>query len=244
MTEIFRASKPLLAVLVDPDHTSSPAYEQLLQYLHLGYADLILVGGSTSRKNNIDQVCKELKATVDVPVVLFPGNGFQLSQYADAIMTLSLISGRNPDYLIGRMVEAAPIIKSLGLSTIPTGYIMIGDNALSAASYMTGTQPIPSSQIDIAVQTALAGALLGMSAIYLEGGSGANLPINSEMVKSVRKVIDLPLIVGGGIKKEEQIEDLVQAGADVIVVGTALEESPQLLPQFKKALEEARHIHG
>jgi len=232
MHEHFRSSRTQLAVLVDPDHQGSEHYEALLIGLRQWPADIILVGGSTSRLNNINEVCLELKANTSVPVILFPGNHFQLSPHADGVLTLSLISGRNPDYLIGRMVEAAPIIQSYQLDCLPTGYIMIGDSSTSATSYMTQTSPIPSAQTNIAAQTALAGQYIGMQAIYLEAGSGAANPIQLNLVNAVKRCIDIPLIVGGGIRNTKQVKDLVRLGVDTIVIGSALERRPQLLEEF------------
>ena len=236
MKSYFRNNRPQLAVLVDPDHRETSAHESLLVELRKGYADIILVGGSTSRQDNIDEVCKELKAVTKRPIILFPGNPFQLSKYADAILTLSLISGRNPEFLIGKMVESAPIIHDYRLEPIPTGYIMIGDNASSAAAYMSGTMPIPSNQHGIAAQTALAGVMLGLQAIYLEAGSGSGHTIPVETIAAVRKLVDVPIIVGGGIKHPNQITSLINSGADTIVIGSILEEDPKLLQSFHEAV--------
>ena len=238
MKDIFASSRPQLAVLIDPDHQGSAAYEQLLIELQLWPVDIILVGGSTSHKNNIDAVCQELKANSNAPVYLFPGNHFQLSKYADGVLTLSLLSGRNPDFLIGRRVEAAPIIKSYQLEYLPTGYIIIGDHTNSATSYITQTRPIPSDHINIAVQTALAGQYLGMQALYLEAGSGAQQPISLDMITSIQNAVEIPIIVGGGIQNASQIETYIRANVDTIVIGTALEQNPKLLQSFHLSIQE------
>lgn len=231
----FPSDRAQLAVLVDPDHRDTSSYESLLIELRKGYADLIFVGGSTSKQDNIDEVCKELKAVSKRPVILFPGNPFQLSKYADAILTLSLISGRNPEFLIGKMVEAAPIIHDYKLQAIPTGYIMIGD-ATSAAAYMSGTTPIPRNQHGIITQTALAGVMLGLRTIYLEAGSGAGQTVSKETITAVSKVVDVPIIVGGGITHPEQITQLITCGANTIVIGSILERDPSLLQHFHNAV--------
>jgi len=174
MSTLLHNDRPQLAVLIDPDHHRHSNFKLLVDLLGRGYADLILVGGSTSQEDNVDELIDELKQKVDIPIILFPGNSYQLSDKADGLLMLSLISGRNPEYLIGKQVEAAPIIKSMGLTTIPTGYIMIGSGKISSTSYMTQTLPIPEDKPELAAQTALAGEMLGMQAIYLEAGSGAD----------------------------------------------------------------------
>jgi phosphoglycerol geranylgeranyltransferase len=236
MKPYFKKNRTQLAILVDPDHRNSTAYESLLVELRKGYADIILVGGSTSRQDNIDEVCKELKAVTKRPVILFPGNPFQLSKYADAVLALSLISGRNPEFLIGKMVESAPIIHEYGLEPIPTGYIIVGDDASSAAAYMSGTTPIPRNQHGIAAQTALAGVMLGLQAIYLEAGSGAGHTMPSETIAAVRKLVDVPIIVGGGIRHPNQVPPLVTSGANTIVIGSILEHNPELLQSFHQGI--------
>lgn len=235
MNNYFKKDRVQLAVLVDPDHQHTESYERLLVELHRGYADLILVGGSTSARDNIDTVCQELKAVSQKPIISFPGNHFQLTRYADAVMALSLISGRNPEYLIGKMVEAAPIIAEYGLKVIPTGYIMIADDSKSATSYITGTQPIPMNQPLIAAHTALAGVMLGMQCIYLEAGSGAAAMISESTISAVRNITPKPLIVGGGIRKVEQVTSLAAWGVDVIVIGSVLEKQPESLEVFYQA---------
>ncbi len=243
MTALLQSSQPLLAVLIDPDHRDHPNYETLLIYLRKGLADLILVGGSTSKRFNVDLICRELKQSTDLPVLLFPGNHFQLSPHADALMALSLISGRNPEYLIGKMVEAASIIREYQLATIPTGYILVGTTRTSATAYITNTQPIPVSQPNIIAQTALAGQLLGMKTIYLEGGSGSEQPISTAIVNTTKKSIEIPLIVGGGIQTPHQMMDLYAAGADVVVLGSILEQKPEMLDSFYKVLIEDRIVY-
>jgi len=242
MAPYFSKDRVQLAVLVDPDHRNTSGYDHLLLELRKGYADIILVGGSTSKLDNIDDVCKELKAVTECPIILFPGNPFQLSRYADAILTMSLISGRNPEYLIGKMVESAPIIHDYKLKTIPAGYIMVGDNSSSAAAYMSNTTPIPSQQHGIVAQTALAGVMLGHEVIYLEAGSGAGKTISPETISTVRAIVDVPLIVGSGIKSPDQIIPLINNGANTIVLGTILEDEPQLLKSFYHAITMEKSI--
>lgn len=197
---------------------------------------MILIGGSTSNEDNIDELIVDIKSHTDIPVILFPGNSYQLSDKADALLMLSLISGRNPEYLIGKQVEAAPIIRSKGLKTIPTGYMMVGSGKISSTSYMTQTMPIPEDKPEIAAQTAMAGEMLGMRAIYLEAGSGSDQVISSEMIDAVREAVDVTLIVGGGIRYPEQVTEVFRHGADIAVIGTVIEEDPEVLVDFHRAM--------
>ena len=171
-------------------------------------------------------------------MILFPGNNYQLCEEADALLLLSLISGRNPEYLIGQHVVAAPLIKESGIEAIPTGYLLIDGGKISTTSYITQTVPIPADKPDVAVATALAGEQLGLKLIYLEAGSGAANPVSAEMISAVKKNVSLPLIVGGGIRSGAQAEAACQAGADIIVVGNILEKAPELLMELSLA------VHG
>lgn len=224
--DIFGES-PRFAVLIDPDHEKDERLESLLGFLSKDMCDVVLVGGSTSSSNNMDALIKRIKRATEKPVILFPGNSYQLSSHADGLLLPSLISGRNPDYLIGKHVESANIIYKSGLPVFSMGYILVDGGQTSAASYITQTMPIPSGQANLAAQTALAGQLLGMKCIYLESGSGAVQPARTKMIAQVKKTINIPLIVGGGIRTELDIRKAVDAGADMVVVGTALEEHPQ-----------------
>ncbi len=223
--DIFGES-PRFAVLIDPDHEKDERLESLLGFLSKGMCDVVLVGGSTSSSKSIDLLIKRIKRATEKPVMLFPGNSFQLSSHADGLLLPSLISGRNPDYLIGKHVESASIIYKSGLPVFSMGYILVDGGQVSAASYITQTMPIPPGQVNLAAQTALAGQLLGMKCIYLESGSGAAHPACTDMIAAVKKTINIPLIVGGGIKTEHDIRKAIDAGADMVVVGTALEEHP------------------
>lgn len=243
MPEWLHKKHPQLAVLIDPDHQGHPNFHLLLDLLGRGYGDLILVGGSTSTRHNVDELIEEIRAKTSLPIILFPGNSYQLSPKADALLVLSLISGRNPEYLIGKHVEAAPMIKSMGLDTIPTGYIMISNGKISSAAYMTQTIPIPQDKPDIAVQTALAGEMLGMKAIYLEGGSGAEGAIPEMLIKKVRKAIDITLIVGGGFRYPEEVHAAVKSGAEIVVIGTVIEEDPEILVDFHRAMTSIKVNH-
>ncbi|MFB6317979.1 geranylgeranylglyceryl/heptaprenylglyceryl phosphate synthase [Saccharicrinis sp. FJH54] len=218
--------KKQIALLIDPDKFSSGQLEAV--HRHEKHIDLILVGGSFTFKH-IGDVIARIKEKVSIPVILFPGDVTQLSANADALLMLSLISGRNPEYLIGNHVLAAPRIMEYGLEPIPTGYIVLNGGKKTAVSYISNTNPVPSEQHDIIVATALAGKYLGLKMIYLETGSGATHPASPELVRKVKSTVHLPLIVGGGIKTAEQLKSLFNAGADIAVIGTLFENNPEVL---------------
>lgn len=235
LTRDIFGDKPKFAVLVDPDHESDPRFAELLSLISQGYADIILVGGSSSDKQNVDVVIQKIRKATEVPILLFPGNSFQLSKLADGLLLPSLISGRNPDYLIGKHVESASIIHKSGIPVFSMGYILVDGGSQSATAYITQTIPIPPTQDNIAAQTALAGQLLGMKCIYLESGSGAAHAARAEMIAKVKSTINIPLIVGGGIKEAKDIFSAIDAGADMVVVGTILEEFPEQIISLYKS---------
>lgn len=221
------SGRKLLAVLIDPDHGSDgPALERMVQHACMAKADLLFVGGSLLTSTAFDRCVEEVKAWSSKPVVLFPGSPTQLSGHADAVLFLSLISGRNPELLIGHHVTAAPTVKALGLEAIPTGYMLVDGGRSTTAHYVSQSMPIPHHKPGIAAATALAGELLGLRAIYMDTGSGADRTVDPEMVRAVRQAVSLPIMVGGGIRNAEQVRALCEAGADLLVVGTALEEDP------------------
>ncbi len=234
MRDIFDES-PKFAVLIDPDHEKDQKLDELLGFLSNGLGDVVLIGGSTSRTANIDLIISRIKKVTDKPLLLFPGNSFQLSAQADGLLLPSLISGRNADYLIGKHVESASIIHQSGLPVFSMGYILVDGGQPSATTYLTQTLPIPSNQSELAAQTALAGQLLGMKCIYLESGSGAMKPARSEMIKKVKSTINIPLIVGGGITESTDIEKAIDSGADMVVIGTALEKHPERILELYAA---------
>ena len=197
--------------------------------------DLILVGGSMVM-SKVESVVAVLKKSMDIPVVLFPGNLLQLTAKADGILFISLISGRNPDLLIGSHVAAAPFLKESGMEVISTGYILVEGGASTSVEYMSQTRPIPSNKTEIAVATALAGEMLGQKLIYLEAGSGALNHVPQQMISAVKNSISVPLIVGGGLNTVQKVDDACRAGADVIVVGNAFEKDMSLLKDFKRVI--------
>jgi putative glycerol-1-phosphate prenyltransferase len=224
--------KKSLAVLIDPDKTEKlPA---LLAHAKTSPPDFFFIGGSLLSENNLDNCIAQIRAATKIPVLLFPGNEMQISAAADALLLLSVISGRNPELLIGRHVAAAGMIRASKLEIIPTGYILVESGAPTAVSYMSNTQPIPRAKSSIAAITALAGEQLGMKMIYLEAGSGATLPVTTDMIAVVKNTISIPLITGGGLKTAEEIAERFAAGADVVVAGNILEENPGLLQAFSE----------
>jgi len=227
-----KGNRKQLAILVDPDKTSPDGAEKIASECDKLNADYIFVGSSLLMNGDLELSIKSLRRKCDTPILIFPGNTLQISPSADAILFLSLISGRNPEMLIGNHVIAAPQIKNSGLEVIPTGYILIDCGQMTSVHYMSNTLPIPSTKNDIAICTAMAGEMLGLKLIYLDGGSGADKPIPTEMVRLIRKNINLPLIAGGGICNDSQAADLWNAGADLIVVGNALEKEPGIIKEM------------
>jgi phosphoglycerol geranylgeranyltransferase len=236
--QITSCADSKLAVLIDPDKQEPASLLGLINLSNNSKVDFFFIGGSLLVEKNFEATIETIKAHSNIPVIIFPGSNYQVSNRADAILFLSLISGRNPEYLIGQQVVAAPVVKQAGLEAIPTGYILVDGGRVSSTSYITQTLPIPNDKIDLAVVTAQAGELLGMKLIYLEAGSGATRSVSTEMIKEVKRNISVPLIVGGGIRSSEQAEEICKAGADIIVVGNALEETPGLLMEISLA------VHG
>lgn len=226
------AGQKSLAVLLDPDKVEQDVLTSLLARTGKYPIDFFLVGGSLVT----DYVHKEVIATIrqhsSTPVVLFPGNPLHIEPSADAVLFLSLISGRNPEFLIGQHVIAAPVLKKSGLEILPTGYMLVDSGTQTTVSYISGTMPLPYDKPDVAACTAMAGEMLGLQLIYLDAGSGARRPVSSIMVGAVRAVVDTPLVVGGGIDTGEKAYEALKAGADMIVVGNGIEKDPDLLPQL------------
>lgn len=232
ITKSMQANQKLFAVLIDPDDTSTKNISRLVELAEKAGVDFFFIGGSLMTKTNFSSVIHELKQNTEIPLVIFPGSIFQIDGEADALLFLSLISGRNPDFLIGQHVHAAPHLKKSSLEIISTGYMLIDGGNTSTAQYISNTTPIPGDKTDIAVSTAIAGELIGQRLIYMDAGSGARNPVAPEMISAVKKHTDIPLITGGGIKTTEQARQACKAGADVIVVGNAIEKSPELIQSF------------
>lgn len=231
-----KVGKKQFAVLIDPDKCTNESLDGLIANAKESDVDFFFVGGSLITNDNLDNCIKALKSKSDIPVVLFPGNTLQVNEHADAILLLSVISGRNPEMLIGQHVIAAPRLKASGLEIISTGYMLIESGKATSASYMSNTTPIPHDKNDIAACTAMAGEMLGLKAIFMDGGSGANTPISGGMIKTVSKNIDTILIIGGGIKTAEKAIENCKAGADIIVVGNAIEKQDSLIVEIARAI--------
>jgi putative glycerol-1-phosphate prenyltransferase len=222
-----------VAVLIDPDKNDNISVQRTLEICSKCNIDFILVGGSLVSVP-IDELVGEIKKNSSVPVILFPGSLLQISEKADAILLLSLISGRNPEYLIGNHVIAAPMLKKIKIETIPTGYMLIESGKFTTVQYISNTTPIPFEKTDIAVATAIAGEMLGLKTIYLEAGSGALQNVPEKMISAIKRNISIPIIVGGGIRSKNQLEKTFKAGADIIVIGNSLENKPEKLYEILK----------
>ena len=210
-------------LLLDPDDRAPDTLADTATAAEEEGASVILVGGSFLSHDDFDSRVKLIKSSVSLPVVLFPGSSRQLSAHADGILFMSLLSGRNPQYLIGEQVMAAPIICRMGIKTIPTAYLLIESGSMTSTEYVSNTKPIPRNKPELVVAHAQAAKLFGMQAVYLEAGSGAELPVPVEIIKAVHKSVDIPLIVGGGIRKSDQCIAAAKAGANAIVIGTGVE---------------------
>lgn len=236
-TDIFRTfsdtrihGTKAFAVLIDPDKIGSDA--DCMRIINMSIEnkiDFFFVGGSLITGNNFGHIVRMIKQACAIPVVLFPGSNLHIEPSADAILFLSLISGRNPDLLIGQHVVAAPVLKRSNLEVLSTGYILIDSGNQTTVSYMSNTTPIPYDKPSVAACTAIAGEMLGLKMIYLDAGSGAQQPVSSKMINMVRKSVDIPLIIGGGIDNRHKAARILEAGADVLVIGNGIEKNPDLL---------------
>ncbi|MFZ4544462.1 MAG: geranylgeranylglyceryl/heptaprenylglyceryl phosphate synthase [Saprospiraceae bacterium] len=233
-----------IAVLIDPDQIKQNNIDRVLQLASTAGVDYIFLGGSLVVSDMMSSCIKSIRNHIDVPVILFPGDISQINHEADALLFLSLISGRNPDLLIGKHIVAAPLLKKSPLEVISTGYMLFDGGNVTTAIYMSGSLPIPVEKIDIAVCTAMAGEMLGLKMIYMDAGSGAKQPIPENMIASVSQNITIPLIVGGGIKTPEKALANVKAGADVIVVGNAFEKDPSLIFEIAEAVHSQNRIYN
>jgi phosphoglycerol geranylgeranyltransferase len=231
-----RSRRKSFALLIDPDKVDAAKTDSLIQLAVKARVDYLLVGGSLVVSDHLDQVVLQIKTQCEIPVILFPGTPSQVSTHADALLYLSLISGRNPELLIGQHVISAPAVRKSGLEIMSTGYMVIDGGAPTTVSYISNALPIPSDKNEIALCTAMAGEMLGMKLIYMDAGSGARRPISSEMIECVSASIEIPLIIGGGIQNPEKVYLNARAGADLIVVGNAIEKDASLLAEMAAAL--------
>ena len=236
LLEKKRKGQRSFAVLIDPDNVNAAKIDELTTLAVSAGVDYLLVGGSLVISNHLDEVVQHIRRNCSIPVILFPGTPSQVSRYADGLLYLSLISGRNPELLIGQHVISAPAVRKSGLEIISTGYMVIDGGAPTTVSYISNASPIPADKNEIALCTAMAGEMLGMKLIYMDAGSGARHPIREEMIASVASHIDVPLVVGGGIRDPEKAYLNCKAGADVIVVGNAIEKDASLIKEMAAAV--------
>ena len=232
-----KTGRTLFTVLIDPDKVDAVALERLIILGIEAKVDYFFVGGSLVVTDTLDTTVAAIKKQSTIPVILFPGSPDQITAKADALLYLSLISGRNAELLIGHHVVSAPFIRQSGLEIMSVGYMLIDGGSPTTVSYISNTNPIPSNKNDIAICTAMAGEMLGLQLIYMDAGSGAQRPIPTAMIQEVAKHIQAPLIIGGGITTAEKAIENCKAGADIIVIGNAVEKDPSLI----KAMAEAIH---
>lgn len=226
-------NKRFLAVLIDPDKMELDNVEAIVAKINESIATHIFVGGSEVDEGITETLVKAIKLYTTLPIVLFPGDVTQITNEADGILFLSLISGRNPDYLIGKHIEAVSKLTKTQLEILPTGYLLIENGKQTAVERVSNTKPLVRSNIQQIVDTAKAGELLGMKLIYLEAGSGATHPIESEIISAVKEELSIPLFVGGGIRTKAQLQVAYNAGADLVVIGSAFEKNPYFFEQLK-----------
>src|SRR5215203_3667285 len=234
--------KKSFAVLIDPDKITAASLSQLLKNAVAAGVDYLFVGGSLVISDNLDSCVQQIKQQCTIPVLLFPGSPSQITKKADALLYLSLISGRNAELLIGQHVVSAPFVRASGLEIISTGYMVIDGGAPTTVSYISNAAPIPADKADIALCTAMAGEMLGKKIIYMDSGSGAKKPISEEMIAAVAQNIDVPLIVGGGIKDAEKAYLNCRAGADVIVIGNAIEKDATIIEEMAAAVHQLNSV--
>ena len=237
-TEGRKSKRKKFAVLIDPDKVNTDSILSTVELSIKAEVDYFFLGGSLLMNDTLDVCLDIIKSSCDIPVILFPGSVMQVNAKADAVFFLSLISGRNPELLIGQHVIAAPMLKQSGMEIIPTGYMLINGGVPTTVSYISNTAPIPNDKNDIAVCTALAGEMLGLKILYMDAGSGAQQSIRSSMIHAVRENVNVPIIVGGGITSPEKAIEICKAGADIIVVGNAIEKDNSLIMRIANA------IHG
>lgn len=226
--------KKLLAVLIDPEKMELKHVPVFFEKVHKSIATHIFVGGSTDKNNQLEQLVSAIKKETNLPVVLFPGNVSQITNKADGILFLSLLSGRNPEYLIEQQIKAAPILKKYNLEIIPTGYILIDGKKETTTQKVSNTKPISQEKIALILHTSLAGEFSGKQLIYLEAGSGAAEIVHQNIIKKIAAEITIPLIVGGGIRSKKQLKNTFNAGADIIVIGTAFENDESFFNVLRK----------
>lgn len=240
LSEIVKAkreNRKQISVLIDPDKLTAKELISLLNKIKQTPINYILIGGSLLSSDQMDTYISIIKENISIPVIIFPGSVHQISNKADGILFLSLISGRNPEFLIGSQVVAAPLLKRSKLEILSTGYILVDSGVQTTASYISNTTPLPRNKPEIAVATSLASEMIGHKLVYLDGGSGAKYEVPSNMIKAVKNNIDIPLIVGGGINTKEKLETALNSGADMVVIGTAIENNSEFLKEISEVIK-------
>lgn len=238
---ILSSSKRKLAILIDPDKEMTiEKLPSTLDKINLLNPSFIFIGGSTVNSTEMDDAIDLVKKSTQIPVIIFPGSHQQINEKADGLLFLSLLSGRNPDYLIGHQVQSAHLLKKMDIEVISTAYLLVDGGKSSSVAYVSQTSPIPNDQIGIAVNTAIAGEMMGFKSVFLDAGSGAIHPVSVKMISAVKNQINIPLIVGGGISTTEDIEKAYSAGADVVVIGNKIEEDIDFLLDIKNFLSEKK----
>lgn len=234
-----------IAVLIDPDKVEINKLPELIDLCDNSEVDYIFIGGSLISNGNLPDLIQSIKSLTSIPVVIFPGSNLHISDRADALLFLSLISGRNAEFLIGQHVVIAPILKKSGLEILPVGYILVDGGIETSVSYLSGTKPIPSQKPEIVRATAIAGEMLGLKMIYLEAGSGASKPISQDIIMAVSKAVSVPLIVGGGLNNKEKAWKALASGADLIVIGNGVESDIRIIEEVSACVREwnALNIH-
>jgi putative glycerol-1-phosphate prenyltransferase len=233
----FNSGHKQLFLLADPDKFNAEILDSVEFKSISDHVDLFLLGGSLLSASSVEKTASTLRSKCNIPVVLFPGRSMQLVENVDAVLFLSLISGRNPEYLIGQHVQAAPFLYHNDIETIPTGYMLIDGGKMTSVQYISHSLPIPADKTDIAVATALAGKYLGQKLLYMEAGSGAENSVPVEMISAVAKATALPIIVGGGIRTAEKANEIYAAGAAAVVIGTAFEDNPSGIEEIIKSIQ-------
>jgi len=236
LLEKKKTGQKSFAVLIDPDKVNDAKIDQLTELAIAAKVDYLFVGGSLVISNHLDKVVQRIKQNCTIPAILFPGSPSQISIHADGLLYLSLISGRNPELLIGQHVISAAAVKQSGLEIISTGYMVIDGGAPTTVSYISNAAPVPADKNEIAMCTAMAGEMLGMKVIYMDAGSGAKRAVSESMIEKVAQSIEIPLIVGGGINDPEKAYRNCKAGADVLVIGNAIEKNPSLIKEMSAAI--------
>lgn len=229
----IKKGEKLLAVLIDPEKVAIRQLPAFFKKVHQSIATHIFVGGSTDVNKQTDTIVLAIKKHTHLPVVLFPGDVSQITKNADAILFLSLLSGRNPEYLIEQQIKSIPLLKETELEIIPTGYILVDGGTETATQKVSNTKPIAQKNVSLIENTALAGEFSGKKLIYLEAGSGATVPVDASIIDLVKNNLNIPLIVGGGIRSKKQLENAFSAGADLVVIGTAFENDERFFDDLK-----------